>query len=80
LFTSGQVTCVTGWEGEAGMTEYPVIAAPLDGGAVQLTVAEPFPAIAVTPVGVPGTLGVEKVLEADHAVDESYVSPPMTRQ
>src|SRR6478735_7367744 len=41
-----------------GVTVYLVIVLPpvLD-GAVQLTVAEPLPAVAVTPVGAPGTAG-----------------------
>src|SRR3712207_4877340 len=38
------------------MAEVPVVA-----GAVQLTVAEPLPAVAVTPVGAPGTCWVPPV-------------------
>ena len=39
-----------------GVTVYPVIADPLDAGAVQETVAEALPATAEMPVGVPGTV------------------------
>src|SRR5262249_5948099 len=41
-----------------GVTVYLVIVLPpLLDGAVQLTVADPLPAVAVTPVGAPGTPG-----------------------
>jgi hypothetical protein len=49
------------------VTVYDVIAAPpLLAGAVHETVAEPLPAVAVTPVGAPGTvLGVTALDAAD---------------
>jgi hypothetical protein len=40
---------------------------PLDAGAVQLTVACPFPATAVTPVGAPGTRAGVTGLEGSEA-------------
>ena len=40
---------------------------PLLDGAVQLTVADPLPAVAVTPVGAPGAVGVFGVTALDGA-------------
>ena len=40
-----------------GVTVYDVIALPLFAGADQLTVADAFPAVAVTAVGAPGAVG-----------------------
>jgi len=39
-----------------GVTLYWVMTLPPLAGAVQLTVADPLPAVAVTPVGTPGTV------------------------
>jgi hypothetical protein len=46
-----------------GVTVYDVIGRPPLGGAAQVTVAEPSPAVAVTPVGAPGTVGPVGVTE-----------------
>src|SRR5262249_15408651 len=52
------VTGVCAVEPMNGVTVYLVIVLPpLLDGAVQLTVADPLPAVAVTPVGAPGTPG-----------------------
>ena len=40
---------------------------PLLDGAVQLTVADPLPAVAVTPVGAPGAVGALGVTALDGA-------------
>ena len=40
-----------------GVTVYDVIALPFAAGAVQLTVADAFPAVAVTPEGASGAVG-----------------------
>jgi hypothetical protein len=53
-----------------GVITYAVMADPPFEGAVQVTVAWVFPGVAVTPVGVPGTLGM--VTEFDDA-DEVLV-------
>jgi len=62
------VTGVCAAEPINGVTVYLVIALPpLLDGAVQLTVAAALPAVAVTPVGAPGTsLGVT-ALDGDEA-------------
>ena len=52
--------------GEA-LTEYPVIADPLDGGAVQEIVTAPSPITPVTDEGVPGT--VDGVTEPEDPAD-----------
>jgi hypothetical protein len=50
------------------VTVYPVIALPpLSAGAVQLTPAEAFPAVAVTLVGAPGTAIGVTLLDAAEA-------------
>jgi hypothetical protein len=53
-----------------GVTVYDVSALPpFDAGAVQETVADPAPAVAVTPVGAPGTAaGVTAFDAADAAL------------
>src|SRR5262249_60831651 len=52
------VTGVCAVEPMNGVTVYLVIVLPpLLDGAVQLTFADPLPAVAVTPVGAPGTPG-----------------------
>jgi hypothetical protein len=52
------VTGVCAVEPTYGVTVYLVIALPpVLEGAVQLTVADPLPAVAVTPVGADGTPG-----------------------
>ena len=57
-----------------GVTVYLVIALPpLSVGAVQLTVADPLPAVAVTPVGAPGALGALGITALD--ADESGPVP-----
>jgi hypothetical protein len=52
-------TAVPGWAvlPTEGVTVYLVIPLPPFGGALQLTVADAFPAVALTPVGAPGTVG-----------------------
>ena len=61
------VNTADGATGET-VTEYPVIALPpFEEGAVQDRVAEAFPAIAVTPVGAPGTSGVVTGVEGKDA-------------
>jgi len=40
---------------------------PLLAGAAQLTAADPLPALAVTPVGAPGTVGAVGVTELEAA-------------
>jgi hypothetical protein len=48
-----------------GVTVYPVIAAPLEAGAVHETVAEFVPATAETPVGAPGTVAGVTAADAE---------------
>ncbi len=62
------VTGVCAVEPMYGVTVYLVIALPpLLDGAVQLTVADPLPAVAVTPVGAPGRLFGVTALDGDEA-------------
>jgi hypothetical protein len=51
-------TVVAGWATPPayGVTVYEVIGEPPSDGAVQVTDAEPFPAVAATAVGAPGTV------------------------
>jgi hypothetical protein len=51
-----------------GVTVYREIARPPLAGAVQETVAEAFPAFAVTPVGESGTVAGVTAVDADDAV------------
>jgi hypothetical protein len=56
-FTRAQTTAVCDDEPTYGVKVYPVIASPpFDAGAVQATVAEPTPAVALEITGVPGTV------------------------
>ena len=60
------VTGVCAVEPMNGVTVYLVIALPpLLVGAVQLTVADPLPAVAVTPVGAPGSAFGVTALDGD---------------
>jgi hypothetical protein len=62
------VTGVCAVEPTYGVTVYLVIALPpVLEGAVQLTVADPLPAVADTPVGAPGRLFGVTALEGDEA-------------
>ena len=62
------VTGVCAVEPMYGVTVYLVIALPpLLDGAVQLTVAEPLPAVAVTAVGAPGRRFGVTLLDGDEA-------------
>ncbi len=68
------VTGVCAFEPMNGVTVYLVIVLPpLLVGAVQLTVADATPAVAVTPVGAPGTPGPLGVTAFDG--DEAGPSP-----
>ena len=49
------------------VTVYPVIAEPLDAGAVHVTVALAFPVVAVPIIGAPGTVGSVTELDAAEA-------------
>ena len=60
------VTGVCAVEPMNGVTVYLVIVLPpLLDGAVQFTVADPLPAVAVTPVGAPGAVGALGVTALD---------------
>jgi hypothetical protein len=62
------VTGVCALEPMNGVTVYFVIALPpVFDGTVQLTVAEPLPAVAVTPVGGPGSAFGVTALDGDDA-------------
>ena len=60
---------VTVWPVWLARTEYPVITnPPSDDGALQVTVACPFPAVADTLVGAPGRVAGVTELEAEDAL------------
>ena len=68
------VTGVCAVEPMNGVTVYLVmVLPPLLDGAVQFTVADPLPAVAVTPVGAPGAVGALGVTALDG--DEAGPSP-----